>query len=113
MSRIDYENASAGGIGDADFKNLKMPPNANKTAMGFHQSMSDLDAKSQRSGEGSARNKKDVKKAKEAARKRLNKSAMPQEEGEQNWDNRSMQSAEYVGNGNPRGLPGLAAGPGR
>jgi hypothetical protein len=36
MSRIDYENASAGGIGDADFKNLKMPQNANKTAMGFH-----------------------------------------------------------------------------
>jgi hypothetical protein len=44
--------------------------------------MSDLDAKSQRSGEESDR-KKNVKKAKEAARKRLNKSAMPQEEGEQ------------------------------
>ena len=43
ISRIDYENASVGNVG-GDFKNFKMPPNANRTAMGFNQgSMSDLD----------------------------------------------------------------------
>ena len=46
MSRIDYENASVGQVG-GDFNNFRMPPNANKTQMGFgHASMSDLDNQS-------------------------------------------------------------------